>query len=99
MRTLARFTFPVEASNKAIQDGSLGTIVEKLMAKLQPEAAYFLASDGMRSGLFVFDLKDPSDIPAICEPLFNGLNAAVDFTPVMNPDDLRAGLKKYADSR
>ncbi len=42
----------------------------------------------------VFDLKDSSDLPRIAEPFFMGLNATVEFTPVMNADDLKAGLGK-----
>jgi hypothetical protein len=38
--------------------------------------------------LYVADLKDPSDIPVIAEPLFQLYNAAVEFIPVMNFDDL-----------
>jgi len=96
MRTMARFTFPVEASNKAVKDGSLAKIIGKTLESLKPEAAYFLAHDGKRSAMIVFDLKDPSDIPVIAEPMFAGLSASVEFFPVMNADDLRAGLEKVA---
>ena len=41
-----------------------------------------------------FDLADPSDIPPIAEPLFQELNATVEFFPAMNGDDLGAGLGK-----
>jgi hypothetical protein len=42
----------------------------------------------------VFDMKDASSIPVVAEPFFMGLNADVQFTPVMNADDLKAGLEK-----
>jgi hypothetical protein len=35
---------------------------------------------------------EASDIPPIVEPLFMGLNAAVELLPVMNAEDLRRGL-------
>ncbi len=35
-----------------------------------PEAAYFLAEDGMRTALIFFDLQEPSQIPAVAEPAF-----------------------------
>jgi hypothetical protein len=41
----------------------------------------------------VFDLKDPSEIPAIAEPFFLNLNAKVEFSPVMNAEDLKKGLE------
>ena len=92
MRTMLKWTVPVEAGNQAIKDGSLMRTIEELMDKLNPEAAYFLAVDGKRSGMFVFDMTDPSQIPQIAEPLFLNVNAAVEFAPVMNTDDLKKAL-------
>ena len=99
MRTLLRITIPVKAGNAAINDGSLPQTMESLMEQLKPEAAYFVAHLGMRSALIVFDLKDPSQIPQIAEPLFQGFKAAVEFAPVMNADDLRAGLEAATQRR
>jgi hypothetical protein len=89
-----RVTIPVEQGNKAIKDGSLPEIVQSVLQDLKPEAAYCSAVDGLRSGFIVFDLKDSSDLPRIAEPLFQGFNATVEFTPAMNADDLKAGLGK-----
>jgi hypothetical protein len=44
--------------------------------------------------LFVFNLKEPSDIAATLEPFFAAMNAEAYLTPVMNADDLKAGLGK-----
>jgi hypothetical protein len=94
MRTLLRVTIPADSGNKAIQDGTIQRVIADTMERLRPEAAYFFADEGMRSGMFVFDLKDSSDIPSIAEPFFAGFNAAVEFQPVMNADDLKKGLEK-----
>ena len=94
MRTMMRVTIPVDHGNKAIKDGSLPKIFQSLLQDLRPEAAYFTTFDGLRSGFIVFDLKDSSDLPRITEPLFQGFNATVQFVPVMNADDLKAGLNK-----
>ena len=91
MRMLLRVSIPVEAGNAAVKDGTLGTTIERLVADLKPEAAFFFADDdGQRSGSIVFDLKDPSQIPAIAEPWFLAFNAQVTFRPVMTPQDLTA---------
>ena len=74
MRMLLRVSIPVEAGNAAIQAGTLGSTIERILADLKPEAAYFFADDsGQRSGSIVFDMQDSSQIPAIAEPWFLGL--------------------------
>jgi len=89
MRMLLRVSIPVEAGNTAAKAGTLGTTVEKIVADLKPEAAYFFADDdGQRSCSIVFDMKDPSEIPAVAEPWFLAFNAGVSLRPIMNPQDL-----------
>lgn len=83
----------IAAGNKAIKDGSLAQLIQSTTQRLQPEASYFFTVDGNRSCFMVFDLKDLSDIPVIAEPLFQGLNAKVEFLPVMNAEDLQKGLQ------
>ena len=60
----------------------------------KPEAQYFCTEGGTRTGYVFFDLADPSDIPPIAEPLFQELNATVEFFPAMNAAQLGAGLDK-----
>ena len=52
MRMMLRFTLPVEKSNAAINDGSLGRTMESILSKLKPEAAYL---EGKRGGMIFFD--------------------------------------------
>jgi len=92
MRTMLRWTVPVEKGNAMINDGSMATVIEAVIEKTQPEAVYFHAQDGKRSGTIVFDMKEPADIPRIAEILFVGADAAVEFIPVMNADDLQKAL-------
>jgi hypothetical protein len=92
MRMMLKILIPTETGNHAIKDGSLHKIFETTMNKLKPEAAYFIAEGGQRCAMMFFDMKDASDIPAIAEPLFAGLNARVQLLPAMNVEDLRKGL-------
>lgn len=93
MRMLLRVSIPVEVGNAAAKAGNLGSTVERILADLKPEAAYFFADDdGQRSGSIVFDMKDSSQIPAVAEPWFLAFNAKVSFRPIMNPQDLAAAV-------
>ena len=96
MRMMLKFTLPVERGNAAFRDGSLGKVVETIMTKLEPEAAYFAPFDGKRGGMIFFDLTEPSQIVEVVEPLFLNLSAETELVPVMNGDDLRKGLTKAA---
>jgi len=46
MRTMLRWTVPVEAGNKGIHNGAIAKTIEAIMTSLKPEAAYFLAEGG-----------------------------------------------------
>jgi len=92
MRMMLTWNVPVEKGNSMIKDGSMGTVIEDVMAFTKPEAAYFLAIDGKRGGILFFDMKEPADIPRIVEKLFLGANAEVELVPVMNADDLNTAL-------
>jgi hypothetical protein len=73
--------------------GTLGSTVQRILADLKPEAAYFFADDdGQRSASIVFDMTDPSQIPAVAEPWFLAFNAKVSLRPIMNVQDLGAAV-------
>jgi hypothetical protein len=67
--------------------------METLLAKLQPEAAYFCPIDGKRGGFFVVDMEEESQIVTKLEPLWPELAATVETFPVAIADELRAGLR------
>lgn len=92
MRVMARISNPTERGNTAVSDGSNARLIEEMAQRWNPEALYFGVINGRRGAYVVFDLKDPSDIPAFCEPLFQGLSAEVDIFPVMTVEDLQKGL-------
>jgi hypothetical protein len=97
MRMLMRVSIPVEAGNAAAKAGTLGSMVERLVAEVKPEAAYFYADDdGQRCGSIVFDMQDTSQIPAVSEPWFLAFGAKITFRPVMNAQDLAKGAPGIA---
>jgi hypothetical protein len=92
MRTMMKVRLDTEAGSRAIQDGTMTKVMEQMLGRLAPEAAYFGPEDGRRTAFIVFDLEDPSQLPSITEPLFGVLGAAVTMFPVMDRDDLQRGL-------
>ena len=96
MRMLLKMQMEVEAGNRAIKDGSFGEMLEGVMGQIKPEAAYFTAIDGKRTALIFFDLQEPAQIPAVAEPFFMGVNAAIELLPVMTAEDVQKGLEEAA---
>ncbi|WP_329562498.1 DUF3303 family protein [Kitasatospora sp. NBC_01266] len=94
MRMLLTVQMDTEKANKAIAGKTLAQTLKSVFDRIKPEAAYFGSLDGMRTGFVVFDLKEPSDIPSVAEPFFQDLGAKISFMPVMNLDDVQAGLQK-----
>ncbi|MDH6136841.1 hypothetical protein P3T37_006272 [Kitasatospora sp. MAA4] len=98
MRVLLTVQMDTEKANKAITANTLAATMKSVFDRIKPEAAYFGAQDGQRTGYIVFDLKEPSDIPTVAEPFFQDLGAKISFIPVMNYDDVQAGLQKFGAS-
>jgi len=88
MRFLVKVSFPVEAGNAAIKKDGL-KVIQKILEHQKPEAAYFIADGGRRTGILIIDIKDASEIPGIAEPWFLALDASIEATPAMVPEDLK----------
>lgn len=96
MRVLLKVHIPAAKGSAALRDGSLQRTMEEFVNAVQPEAAYFAPDDGVRSAFFVFDMQNTSEMPPLLEPLFTTFDADIELTPVMNADELRAGLQRLA---
>ncbi|MGY1836529.1 hypothetical protein ACI79P_15665 [Blastococcus sp. SYSU DS0510] len=94
MRMMLRAVIDTEAGNEAIRNGSVAQMLEQMVKQLNPEAAYFHDEDGQRAMTVVFDMADPSQMPAIAEPLYLGVKARVSMVPCMNLDDAHRGLSQ-----
>ena len=87
MRVMVKVSFPVEAGNNSAKKDGFKAI-QSILEQQKPEAAYFLAEDGNRTGILIMNIDDASQIPAIAEPWFLALNASIEMKPVMVPADL-----------
>ncbi len=93
MRMLIDVSFPLEPFNTMVKNGTAAQVIDRVMADIKPEAAYFSERGGKRGGILIVDVPDPSKVPAIAEPFFLLFNASVEFHIVMTPDDLaKSGL-------
>jgi hypothetical protein len=92
MRMMMRVTLPIEAANAAVRNGSLGTTIQKILADLHPEAAYFYEDSGQRTGVIFFDMTESSQLPGIAEPWFLAFNASLTVRPAMTAEDLAKGM-------
>jgi hypothetical protein len=88
MRMLMHVEFPTEPFNTAVRDGSAGPKLQKILADIKPEAAYFSEYDGCRGGTLVVNVSDPSQVPGLAEPFFLTFNAKTRFRIAMTPEDL-----------
>ena len=102
MRFLMKVNIPVEPGNKAAKAGKLSTTIQSILTELKPEAVYFSDDKGMRTGYIFLEMADASQIPEFAEPWFLAFNAAIEFHPVMAPEDLakaapaiKKAAKKY----
>src|SRR6516225_3007831 len=88
MRFLVKVSFPVEAGNAAAKKDGF-KVIQTILEQQKPEAAYFIADGGRRTGILILNMSDPSELPRIAEPWFLALNASIEATPAMIPEDLQ----------
>jgi hypothetical protein len=83
-----------KASNKLMAEGKIGSVLERTMATIKPEASYFTSTNGRRTMILFADLPDVSDMPRFSEQLWIDLEAEIDCVPVMSLNELQQGLQK-----
>ncbi|WP_367374986.1 panthothenate synthetase [Pseudomonas lini] len=95
MKMLLMVEFPHEPFNALVRSGKIGEIMNRVLETIKPETAYFTEQDGMRSGIFLIDVEDPSEIPGYAEPFFLNFQANCKFRVVMSAQNLQdAGLEE-----
>lgn len=88
MKMLLTVEFPIEPFNSLVRSGKAGELIGRILETIKPEASYFTEQDGKRGGIFVVDVKTPSDVPSFSEPFFLNFDASCKFRILMNPEDL-----------
>jgi hypothetical protein len=91
MRMMMRVHIDAIHGTEALKSGAAQKAIAKFSETFKPEASYFLPDDGMRSCIFVFDMRDSQQLPEIAEPFFD-LGYKVMLSPCMTRDDLMTGL-------
>jgi len=87
---------PVESGNVAARSGFKA--IQTILEEQKPEAAYFVAENGKRTGILIVNLESASQLPAITEPWSLALDAAIEVTPAMLPADLQAAAPSIAQA-
>ena len=72
MRMMLKVLIPTDAGNDAVKDGSLAKLFGETIRKLNAEASYFVAQDGLRCALIFFDMKELSRASRHCRALVQG---------------------------
>ena len=101
MKFILNVILPPEPFNTLVRKGKAGEMLGKIQQELKPEAVYFTEQDGKRSGIYIVNLTQASDIPKLAEPFFLNFNAECRIRIAMTPDDLmKSGIdqigKKWA---
>ncbi|WP_405586499.1 hypothetical protein [Streptomyces sp. NBC_01092] len=94
MRVLLQAHFDTDKANEIISSGTMPKLMQEIVGAFKPEATYFTAAGGVRTMFLVFDMQDSAQMPPLTEPLFEKLGAEVDYSPVMNTEDLQKGLSQ-----
>lgn len=92
MRFMLKFAFATDSGNEGLRSGTLENLMQRIGEELKPEASYFYIENGQRTGHFIINMEDSSQIPSKVEPLFFGIKAKVALIPVMNGEDLHKGM-------
>jgi hypothetical protein len=93
MRILFRITIPVEPFNTLARAGVVAQKMGAILEATKPESIYFTGSGSGRGAVVVYNAEDGSRIPALVEPWILTLNAQIEYSVAITPDELmRSGL-------
>lgn len=71
----------------------MGRKIGAILEATRPESIYFTGNDSGRGAIAVYHAEDGSQIPALGEPWLLALNAQIDYSVAITPEELvRSGL-------
>ena len=94
MRMMMLVELDTQTANPLISDGRIKDVLDGIMSRLKPEAAYFHGRNGRRAVTLVVDAPDSASIPSLAEPFWQEANASVEAIPCMNAEELQEGLSR-----
>ncbi|HLI14685.1 MAG TPA: hypothetical protein VKV23_01350 [Acidimicrobiales bacterium] len=96
MRVLVNVEIATPEGNEMIRSGRMTPALQKMLAQLQPEAAYFYPRNGRRAMTLVVDAPEAAGLPSLVEPFWLELGAAVEVLPCMTAEEVAAGIERLA---
>lgn len=92
MRMMVTVDLDTEKGNELLRSGKIGDLMQSIMAKVQPEAAYFHARNGGRAITMFVDATDDAALVPLLQPFWLELGASVNAIPCMIAADLAEGI-------
>jgi hypothetical protein len=92
MRMMLKAVVDTEAGNEGLR--SAPEALDRIQEFLKPEAFYGVTEDGQRAFIAVFDLADPSQIPVVCEPIYQLTKGKITIVPCMTFEDVKKGVEE-----
>jgi hypothetical protein len=92
MRMLVTVDLDTEKGNELLSSGRIAELIQGIMAKIQPEVAYFHERNGGRAITLVAEAADDASMVPMLQPFWMELGARVSAVPCMNADDLATGM-------
>jgi len=92
MRMLVTVDLDTDKGNELLGSGRIGELMQNIMAKIQPEAAYFHERNGGRAITLVAEAADDASMVPMLQPFWVELGARVSAVPCMNAEDLATGM-------
>ena len=89
MRFIARVTLPIQQGNQFCRDKEMNRKMETILSEVRPETVYFGVENGQRTLFAIVTCEHSHELPRLAEPFWLGLQANVDFIPVMNQDEFK----------